>query len=952
MKLTTRCRLVLFLLLMVTASLGEGNTRPLKTKAQDCEQGTHTCHQDAICVRTRKSYRCKCKPGFNGDGKVCKDEDECLQENGGCVHTCMNTPGNYTCLCSDGFVLAPDGKDCTDKNECFDNKGGCSQQCVNTLGSFECKCASGYSLDSGGKKCVFGEWCNIKHGCDHGCRPATVGNKVECYCRTGYYLHSDGKRCLRSCELGNGGCQHKCNNTKDGPVCSCAPRYILNPDAKTCTDVDECEKKTDGCSHMCENIKGSFECVCPPGYKVSSDYKTCVDIDECIMPLTCDHKCENLPGSFQCHCKEGYQLYGQTHCADINECAVRNGNCAHTCENTNGSYTCSCNAGYKLHQNKHDCIDSKQCLTLLQQPNSDLTCVHVAPKEQHCVMTCADNAYLISEHGVLNATSLSFRCGPSSNYKWTNLEEGKLPKCSKKVTAPSYTKKASFVFIRDTCDIKLQEVDIMKKNLSDTFNSDKFKCSNSCQINTLDLMCGSKRKKYRQMVRKSRKYLITAEFELQMNPKPLTDGCDVVCRSKRTLRRFNRTLKKARQIFKRNKISLRYQNEDYKPIKKSFKPENKTEVLCLEGSQLINNTCIGCSFGTFYDSEKKKCQPCPRGTYQDKEAQTTCKECPNRKPGSGIEGATVKEQCDELCDPGTYSASGRKPCLACGIGTYQPSYGRISCLPCGAEFRTKNTGSTGFQDCLARVVCEAGYFYNTTTHSCSICPRGSYQPQQGQDFCYLCPGKTMTDFEGSKLQDDCKDRLCGHHITDFYGVLETPNYPGNYPVNVECVWKIKPESKRSILIIIPKIELPEQHVTGGVECGDSIIMRKSKNHHSKYTFQACDPRKRPIAFTAKSKKLWIQFKSDGNHTAQGFSIPFVFYDADYQTLIDDIVKDGRLYSTNQHQQIFKDRQLLTALLEVIASPYNYLKYANVSHTMFPPSFFKLLTPKVRKFFQT
>lgn len=56
----------------------------------------------------------------------------------------------------------------------------------------------------------------------------------------------------------------------------------------------------------------------------------------------------------------------------------------------------------------------------------------------------------------------------------------------------------------------------------------------------------------------------------------------------------------------------------------------------------------------------------------------------------------------ELCDPGTYSASGRKPCLACGIGTYQPSYGRISCLPCGAEFRTKNTGSTGFQDCLAR----------------------------------------------------------------------------------------------------------------------------------------------------------------------------------------------------------------------------------------------------------
>lgn len=43
------------------------------------------------------------------------DEDECLHDNGGCVHMCMNTPGNYSCLCRDGFILAPDGKDCLGK---------------------------------------------------------------------------------------------------------------------------------------------------------------------------------------------------------------------------------------------------------------------------------------------------------------------------------------------------------------------------------------------------------------------------------------------------------------------------------------------------------------------------------------------------------------------------------------------------------------------------------------------------------------------------------------------------------------------------------------------------------------------------------------------------------------------------------------------------------------------
>ncbi|XP_012943856.1 signal peptide, CUB and EGF-like domain-containing protein 2 [Aplysia californica] len=129
-------------------------------------------------------------------------------------------------------------------------------------------------------------------------------------------------------------------------------------------------------------------------------------------------------------------------------------------------------------------------------------------------------------------------------------------------------------------------------------------------------------------------------------------------------------------------------------------------------------------------------------------------------------------------------------------------------------------------------------------------------------------------------------------------------------------------------------------------------MRKSKSLYSQNTFETCESRHRPIAFTARSKKLWIQFKSNGNHTASGFSIPFVTYNEEYESLIEDIVRDGRLYSSKQHQQIFKDRELLTALLEVIATPYNYLKYAYVSHTMFPESFFRLLTPKVRRFFQT
>lgn len=41
------------------------------------------------------------------------DMDECENEyNGGCVHECINIPGNYRCTCYDGFMLAHDGHNC------------------------------------------------------------------------------------------------------------------------------------------------------------------------------------------------------------------------------------------------------------------------------------------------------------------------------------------------------------------------------------------------------------------------------------------------------------------------------------------------------------------------------------------------------------------------------------------------------------------------------------------------------------------------------------------------------------------------------------------------------------------------------------------------------------------------------------------------------------------------
>jgi len=43
------------------------------------------------------------------------DQNECLQNNGGCKQSCTNTPGSFYCNCDAGFSLASDQVTCQGK---------------------------------------------------------------------------------------------------------------------------------------------------------------------------------------------------------------------------------------------------------------------------------------------------------------------------------------------------------------------------------------------------------------------------------------------------------------------------------------------------------------------------------------------------------------------------------------------------------------------------------------------------------------------------------------------------------------------------------------------------------------------------------------------------------------------------------------------------------------------
>uniref|UniRef100_A0A671SLC8 Signal peptide, CUB and EGF-like domain-containing protein 2 n=1 Tax=Sinocyclocheilus anshuiensis TaxID=1608454 RepID=A0A671SLC8_9TELE len=972
----------LFLLL-----LNSRQSAALPHSTDQCADGSDACHIDAICQNTPTLYKCTCKTGFKGDGKHCEDIDECDREySGGCVHECNNIPGNYRCTCLDGFHLAHDGHNCLDVDECVFNNGGCQHVCVNTMGSYECRCKEGFFLSDNQHTCIHrsveGLSCmNKEHGCAHFCKETPKGG-VACECRPGFELAKNQRGCILTCNHGNGGCQHICEDTEQRPICRCHVRYTLHadgrtcvemcavnnggcdstckdtstgvrcscpvgftlqPNGKSCKDIDECELHNGGCDHYCRNTIGSFECNCRKGFKLLTDELSCQDIDECFFERTCDHTCVNSPGSFQCVCNKGYTLYGLAHCGDINECSLNNGGCEHTCENTMGSFECHCHAGYKLHWNKKDCI-GKMSLS-----------------DSECWISISDDV-------CLDGNQWELKAGDTFEFLYLALSVCAIAE----QTDTSFSSLCSCLILSALLSILRSKRDARKKfdfnnkrkqELSLHFHlrfsksikslisiySDK-RATENVQFSFVSLHCASSSRQQRS--RHGRKAgeeegsSITAQFELDVNLEEVTaEGCDLACVRRHSEKRLRKTIRTLRKSINREQFHLHFAGSEYELAKKLVRPADPPDH-CGTGQVPLDKKCVKCSIGTYYDGEQGRCFLCPPGTYQDEEGQVSCDVCPGPE-GRGIPrtaGARNISECGGQCGPGQFSHDGFVPCLPCPQGTYQPEVGRTSCFPCGGSLTTKYHGSKSFQDCETKVQCSPGHYYNTSTHRCIRCPIGTYQMEFGQNYCIACPGNTTTDFDGSTNIMQCKNRHCRGELGEFTGYIESPNYPGNYPANIECTWTITPPPKRRILIVVPEIYLPIED-----ECGDYLVMRKSSLTNSVTTYETCQTYERPIAFTSRSKKLWIQFRSNEGNGGKGFQVPYVTYDEDYQELIEDIVRDGRLYAS-KNQEILKDKKLMKALFDVLAHPQNFFNYtAQESREMFPKSFIRFLRSKVLRF---
>ncbi|PIO04952.1 hypothetical protein AB205_0087820, partial [Aquarana catesbeiana] len=583
----------------------------------------------------------------------------------------------------------------------------------------------------------------------------------------------------------------------------------------------------------------------------------------------------------------------------IDECSINNGSCDSGCVNTLGSYDCICPFGKRLHWNKRDCIETTKCVhSYKPAPRSQLVCSKSGGIDS-CYLSCPSNTLFLPE----SENSYTLSCGvPVQPNKSIQKRNATILTCTDSV-GPPITQKARFKIKDAKCHMRPRSKDKMKE-------STKQPMTDSCHVTFVNLKCDSSKKKRRGRKSPSKEVShIIAEFELEVKREEGSDSCNSDCIRKRAEQKLQAAIKTLRKSINRQQFYIQFSGMEYEVAQKPAKTLENQEV-CNTGQALQDGKCVTCGMGTYYNGESNQCVPCLPGTYQDMEGQLSCETCPSND-GLGIVGARNVSECGGQCAPGHYSVDGFKPCKACPLGTYQPDAGRTICFPCGGGLVTKYESALSFQDCETKVHCSPGHFYNSTTHRCIRCPIGTYQPEFGQNFCITCPGNTSTDFDGSTNVTHCKNQHCGGELGDYTGYIESPNYPGDYPAHVECIWNINPPPKRRILIVVPEIFLPIED-----ECGDVLVMRKSASPTSITTYETCQTYERPIAFTSRSRKLWIQFKSNEGNSGKGF----------------------------------QDKKLIKALFDVLAHPQNYFKYTPPeTKEMFPRSFIKLLRSKVSRF---
>nr|XP_038037174.1 deleted in malignant brain tumors 1 protein [Anas platyrhynchos] len=105
--------------------------------------------------------------------------------------------------------------------------------------------------------------------------------------------------------------------------------------------------------------------------------------------------------------------------------------------------------------------------------------------------------------------------------------------------------------------------------------------------------------------------------------------------------------------------------------------------------------------------------------------------------------------------------------------------------------------------------------------------------------------------------------FCGGLISNSSGMLQSPNYPGNYPNNADCVWEIQVENNFRVALTFRDVALQNSRCQY-----DYIEVYDGPPHSSPLLGRICAGSF--LTYTSSSNLMSIHFHSDSRHTFRGF----------------------------------------------------------------------------------
>ncbi|XP_070186693.1 uncharacterized protein [Littorina saxatilis] len=180
-----------------------------------------------------------------------------------------------------------------------------------------------------------------------------------------------------------------------------------------------------------------------------------------------------------------------------------------------------------------------------------------------------------------------------------------------------------------------------------------------------------------------------------------------------------------------------------------------------QGSSTPIIVCEFCPVGEEKWPGSNVCTPCQQGFYKSDEAAVLCTPCPAGYV-TMFNGSTSRHDCSlRACDAGTYAnATEQGVCKACPFGTFQPERWQQFCVSCPAGFTAYQEAAVSLDVCLPD--CKAGQEYSNTTQTCEPCPTGYYNDDldPSRFTCAVCPMEFITARTRASSLSECTVRNC------------------------------------------------------------------------------------------------------------------------------------------------------------------------------------------------